>query len=123
MLKILTENELSNVLIVVTRYFGGILLGTGGLVRAYMSAFQEALNKVEIIHKEIGYNVKIEVEYKNLDNLKYILEKNKMKILQINYDKNVELLVEVPESKIGMTENTNFNIIKSQIVTKKYIEI
>ena len=52
MLNIITSKNITNVLVVVTRYFGGILLGKGGLVRAYTGAFQEALQKVEIIEKE-----------------------------------------------------------------------
>lgn len=49
MLQLLKKQELTNVIIVVTRYFGGILLGTGGLVRAYTEATKEALNKANIV--------------------------------------------------------------------------
>ena len=53
MLNILTSKNLSNCLVIVTRYFGGILLGTGGLVRAYTGAVQEALSKIKEINKDI----------------------------------------------------------------------
>ncbi len=49
MLNLLKKQNLSNVIIIVTRYFGGILLGTGGLVRAYTEATKEALNKAKIV--------------------------------------------------------------------------
>lgn len=59
MLKIILERGLSNILVIVTRYFGGILLGTGGLVRAYSGALEEALKKAQIIQKTKGYEAKI----------------------------------------------------------------
>ncbi len=59
MLKVILERGLSNILVVVTRYFGGILLGTGGLVRAYVGALEEALEKAQIIQKAKGYEAKI----------------------------------------------------------------
>ena len=49
MLNLLSKNDLMNVLLVVTRYFGGILLGTGGLVRAYTGASQQAIKKASIV--------------------------------------------------------------------------
>ena len=56
-LKIILEQGLSNVLVVVTRYFGGILLGTGGLVRAYSDATIKALGQTEYIGKIMGSKV------------------------------------------------------------------
>ena len=49
MLNLLSKNDLMNVLLVVTRYFGGILLGTGGLVRDYTEASQQAIKKASIV--------------------------------------------------------------------------
>lgn len=120
MLKILSEQNLSNILVVVTRYFGGILLGTGGLVRAYSGAVQEALKKTEIIKKTIGYEVKVKTEYKDLEKIKYELEKNKIKILKIEYKENIELSIEIADDKIDLLESLG---IKIQISTKKYVEI
>lgn len=53
MLNLLQKNELLNVIVVVTRYFGGILLGTGGLVRAYTQSVKEALEKAEVVTEEL----------------------------------------------------------------------
>ena len=80
-LKMILEKGLSNILVVVTRYFGGILLGTGGLVRCYSGATEEALKKAEIIQKTMGYEAKINVDYSNLEALKYTLEKMNIKVL------------------------------------------
>ena len=70
MLNILEGRNLSNVLVIVTRYFGGILLGTGGLVRAYSEATLKAIENSEIVEKVYGNVLNIEIEYKDLDNIK-----------------------------------------------------
>ena len=79
-LKIILEQGLSNILVVVTRYFGGILLGTGGLVRAYSEATIKALEKAVYINKIIGYKVKFCIEYDSFDSIKYYENKGYLKI-------------------------------------------
>jgi len=123
-LEILEKQNLCNVLVVVTRYFGGILLGTGGLVRAYSEATLKALDNTEHVTKIIGFEVSIEVDYKKLKDLKYFLEKENIKIIDTKYLENVEITAEIPENKLSLIlENVKKNIIKQQIKTKKYIEI
>ena len=75
MLNILKKENLCNVLVIVTRYFGGILLGTGGLVRAYSQSTQDVIEKSNIILKQEGYVAILEVEYKDLEKLRYICKK------------------------------------------------
>ena len=124
MLNILTSKNLSNCLVVVTRYFGGILLGTGGLVRAYTGAMQEALSGITEINKDIGIEVKFEVTY-----LYYICDycKDEIKILDMLYLENVDVTVETTSEKLEniekQKENLNFIIIKKEILKEKYIEI
>lgn len=126
-LKIVLEQGLSNILVVVTRYFGGILLGTGGLVRAYSDATLKALEKTEYIEKIIGYKVKVCVEYDQLDGLKYYANKSNLKIVNIEYLENVEVNVEIPKEKLDELTNNNskktFKILKCDILEEKYIEI
>ena len=74
-LKLILEKGLSNILVVVTRYFGGVLLGTGGLVRAYSGATEKALEKATIVEKSKGYEAKIVIDYNYLEPLKYYLKK------------------------------------------------
>lgn len=127
MLKVILENGLSNILVVVTRYFGGILLGTGGLVRAYSGALEEGLTKAEIIQKARGYKAKIQIEYQYLEPLKYYLEKMKIKILKIEYlekiEITIELLPELSEQFTNNYNNSNFTISKYDIVEEKFVEI
>lgn len=123
-LEILEKQNLSNVLVVVTRYFGGILLGTGGLLRAYSGATLEALKNLELVDKTLGYEVEIIVNYKDAEQLKYNLEKENIKIININYGENVELLAEIPETILDKILEKNQNkIIKTNIKTKKYVDI
>ena len=126
MLNILSSQNLRNVVVIVTRYFGGILLGTGGLVRAYTGAVQEALKNVEIIEKYLGLEVKIEVNYPNLEKLKYYLKQNEIKILSSEYLENIKVLVEMSEEKLNILlqnkDDINFNLINIEKVKEKYIE-
>ena len=126
MLNILSSQNLRNVVVIVTRYFGGILLGTGGLVRAYTGVVQEALKNVEIIEKYLGLEVKLEVNYPNLEKLKYYLKQNEIKILSSEYLENIKVLVEISEEKLeNLLESKNelnFNLINIEKVKEKYIE-
>ncbi len=126
MLNILSSQNLRNVVVIVTRYFGGILLGTGGLVRAYTGAVQEALKNVEIIEKYLGLEVKLEVNYPNLEKLKYYLKQNEIKILSSEYLENIKVLVEMSEEKLNILlqnkDDLNFNLINLEKVKEKYIE-
>ena len=126
-LKIVLEQGLSNVLVVVTRYFGGILLGTGGLVRAYSGATTSALEKVTYIKKTLGLEIKIIVEYDKFEQLKYYANKSNFKIVNTEYLENIEMIVEIPKEKLEeFTNNTSkkeFKILKYDILKEKYIEI
>ena len=127
MLNILTSQNLSNVLVVVTRYFGGILLGTGGLVRAYTGATIEALNNINMIDKELGLEVKLEVSYQDFEKAKYYLKQKDIKIVNSDYAENISIFIEVTKEKLQILDNEennlNFKIIKQKIIREKYIEI
>ena len=96
-LKIILEQGLSNILVVVTRYFGGILLGTGGLVKAYSSVTIKGLEKSKIVEKVFGYEIDIKCQYESLKNIEYLLNKNNIKILKKQYLEDIELKIEISE--------------------------
>lgn len=125
-LKILLENGLSNVLVVVTRYFGGVLLGTGGLVRAYSDATIKALGNARYIEKTIGYEMEIIVEYDQFEQFKYYANKSDIKIVKTEYLDNVNIIVEIAKDALDeFTNNANkktFKIIKYDILKEKFIE-
>lgn len=126
-LKIILEQGLSNVLVVVTRYFGGILLGTGGLVRAYSNSTLKALEKTEYIDKIIGYKVRLYIEYDKLEQLKYYANKSNLKIINIEYLENIEIIVEMQKERLKDFTNNNskkpLKILKYDILEEKYIDI
>lgn len=124
LLDILKNNNLNNVIIVVTRYFGGILLGTGGLVRAYSGVVEEALRKAQIIEKARGYEVKIQVNYDNLENLRYHLEKMNIKILKVEYSEKIEITIDILKNNLEeITKNNKLKIEKQNILKEKFVEI
>lgn len=86
-LNVLENNNLTNILAVVIRYFGGIKLGAGGLVRAYTKAVTECLNNTEIVNLTNGINFKIEFTYDNVKKIDSIL--NNSKITYKEYDNNI----------------------------------
>lgn len=111
MLDVLIGEELHNVAVVVTRYFGGTLLGTGGLVRAYASATQAGLSASKIITKRFGFKLKITTDYTGLGKIQYILGEKKIKTLDSEYTDRVVLHILIPnemldEIKEEVTEGT-----------------
>lgn len=127
MLNVLQSKKICNVLIIVTRYFGGILLGTGGLVRAYTGALQEALLNTTEIEKAIGIEAYIEVTYSDLEKAKYYISKKNVKMTKFDYNENVLIYIETIEKHfndiINSQNDLNFEIIKSGIIKEKYIQI
>lgn len=109
MLNILSKMEVTNVLVIVTRYFGGILLGTGGLVKAYSNSTKLALEKAEISMLEEGFVYKLELNYSDLENFKYFMKNNEIKILKEEYFENVKLSIFVPKNKIDCLNSNNIN--------------
>ena len=97
-LEVLRGRELTDVFIVVTRYFGGTLLGTGGLVRAYGAAAAKALAHTEIITRIYGFKLKITTDYTGLGKIQYLLAQRGVKVLDTAYTDRVEIMVLVPES-------------------------
>ena len=111
MLDVLLGEDLYNTAVVVTRYFGGTLLGTGGLVRAYSRAVQEALKACTVIEKCRGSLLEIETDYGDLGKIQYILGQRKIPLLQSAYTDRVVLEVILPvqgegELKKALTEST-----------------
>lgn len=99
MLDVLLSHELTNLVVVVTRYFGGTLLGTGGLVKAYQSAVIEGLNNSSIITKELGVQLKITTDYNMVGKIQYLAGQEQMTILSSFYTELACLTLLVPPSK------------------------
>ena len=126
MLNILQKNNIGNVLVVVTRYFGGILLGTGGLVRAYSDATIDAISKINLIENVLGIEAQAELEYDKFESFRYYCKKNDINIIKTDYKEKIVCLINLEENKKDKlmtdysTKNININNIK--ILRKKIIE-
>lgn len=99
MLDVLLLEDIHNVAVVVTRYFGGTLLGTGGLVRAYQGATKAGLEKATIIEKHLGQKLKITTDYNGIGKLQYIIGQMNLTTLHTEYTDIVELTVLVSPSQ------------------------
>ncbi len=94
-LEVITGRKLCNVCIVVTRYFGGTLLGTGGLVRAYTEAAKACIDATEIVHKCLVVPLRIITNYTDLGKIQYIFGNNKIVIKDSEYGQDVILKTEI----------------------------
>lgn len=102
MLDVLLREGITNAAVVVTRYFGGVLLGTGGLVRAYQAATQAGLAASKIIEKCQGTKLVIHTDYNGLGKLQYLFGQQKLAILNTEYAADVVMTVLVPSEQKDM---------------------
>ena len=98
MLDALLKEDIHDTCAVVTRYFGGTLLGTGGLVRAYSGALQEALKHAVILERQKGIRLEIRSDYGDIGKIQYLLGQNQIPLLSSSYTDSVLLEALVPES-------------------------
>ncbi len=112
MLDVLLGEDVHNACVVVTRYFGGVLLGTGGLVRAYSSSVSEGLKASVILEKVNGFALTIQTDYNGLGKIQYLLLQAGLTITDTRYTDSVEIDTLVPEDQYGtitaaITEGTS----------------
>ena len=126
MLNILQKNNLCNVLVIVTRYFGGILLGTGGLVRAYSDATLETIEIAEKVEKCMGQEAEVEIEYNNLENFKHYCKINNILIGDFVYSDMIVCKIQLQESSkqrlIEDFEIKKVNLLNLKFLSKKLID-
>ncbi|MBO4293636.1 MAG: YigZ family protein [Clostridia bacterium] len=127
MLNILQKNNLCNVLIIVTRYFGGILLGTGGLVRAYSDALSGAIEIANRVTQTIGYIIECTIEYSQFEKFQYYCKTNEIEIINSEYLDNIVCKIALEESKkerfLKDVNEKNINIIDYKIFNKTMVTI
>lgn len=129
-LNIIKSNNLQNVVIIVTRYFGGILLGTGGLTRAYSEAAGKVVEQSELIQKEPGMEVELEIDYNDNEKFKYYCQKNNVNIIKIEYTENILYKIELNEKEYKKIEERNktnnkqldINIKNIKLKCRKYVK-
>ena len=126
-LSVLSGRKLYNVVAVVTRYFGGVLLGSGGLVRAYSSAVEECLSKAVLKEMIEASRVNIEASYNDAGKLQYLFSQNNITVLSADYTDVVTFDILLPSGTEDfiikkITEATQ-NRASVDITDKNYYEL
>ncbi|HLR42071.1 MAG TPA: YigZ family protein [Pseudogracilibacillus sp.] len=127
MLEVLKKQNLKNTAVVVTRYFGGIKLGAGGLIRAYGSTTSETIKAIGVVRGELMQGFLLTFEYPQLGMIENQLRQSPHIIDKIHYVENVQMLVYVAIDQVDSFQEEMINLTNDMIVLdetdKKYVEI
>ena len=113
---IVSKENLNNILVVVVRYFGGIKLGAGGLVRAYTKSVTEALKNINQVELIKGKKVELEFNYNDEKQINYIL--NNSKIIDKTYNETIKYIVLIENSILDKLSNYKLNILEDIYIEK-----
>ena len=119
MLEVLTGQELHNVVAVVTRYFGGTLLGTGGLIRAYTKSTQEGIKESMVIEKCLGVMLSLTCDYTTSGKIQYLTATEHIPVLDTVYTDNVTFEMIVPVEEVGSVEKKFMEASMGKAVLEK----
>ncbi|GAA4794127.1 YigZ family protein [Olivibacter ginsenosidimutans] len=119
-LNVLLSQDLTNIIVVVVRYFGGTLLGVPGLINAYKSATQDAINQANIITRTVNDVYEVHVEYPQLNELMRVVKDEELTLLEQHFDNECSLVFEIRQSRVNQTlgqlqrlENVKVKYLKS----------
>lgn len=113
-LNVLENNDLNKVIVVVVRYFGGIKLGAGGLLRAYTKSATNVLDKTNLLNLEKGYKIKITTDYSNQKQLDYILKDSI--IINQKFDEKIEYEVLIKENDLDKLALYNYEVLSDEFI-------
>ena len=119
MLDILNSYGLTDCLLVVTRYFGGTLLGTGGLIRAYTKSTQEGIKESMVIEKCLGVMLSLTCDYTTSGKIQYLTATEHIPVLDTVYTDNVTFEMIVPVEEVGSVEKKFMEASMGKAVLKK----
>ena len=105
MLDVLLNEQIRNILVIVTRYFGGTLLGTGGLVRAYSMAAKAGIDASRIVTKYPASRIRIITDYNGVGKLQYIAAQAQIAVLDTEYTDKVTMTLLVPDGSMHSLKN------------------
>ncbi len=118
-LEVIKGAGLRNVLAVVIRYFGGVLLGTGGLIKAYTEAVKEAIANAEIYESRLCEELNISVDYSNLPKIQHLLGSYNEKIYQTEYLEKVSILLYITYNNANLIKNEILQLLNGDIYYPK----
>lgn len=126
MLEVLKKNQLQNTLAIVTRYFGGIKLGAGGLIRAYSTSVSEALKEIGIVQGKLQQILDIIIDYPQLGKLQNYLENEQITIQEIDYLEQITVKVAIDINQCESFQNALIDLFNNQLsiqlLDQKYVE-
>ncbi len=107
--------EVTNILIVVVRYFGGVKLGVGGLINAYRSTAQLALENASILEKTINLEYLISFDYKNMNKVMRIIKEKNLNIINQKLEMNCQITISVRKKESELVFETFKNLFEVTI--------
>ncbi len=119
MLEVLLKAEVTDVVAVVTRYFGGTLLGTGGLVRAYTQAVQKGLENAGIALMQYKEEMTLMLEYTEVGKVQHLLGAKGIQILRSDYTDKVEFDIRIPKEQEEAVEKALIEATAGRVTVKK----
>lgn len=123
MLEVLTGEGIRNAAVVVTRYFGGVLLGTGGLVRAYTYAVQEGLKNCRIGRMRKGFEVEVCTDYNGIGKILHLLGNAGIEPLSGDYTDKVALRLHVPVEQADSLQGQMMDVTGGKVVFRRVNEL
>lgn len=102
-LNMLLSNDLTNVLIVVVRYFGGTLLGVPGLINAYKTASQEALAAASIVERTVNDIYQLHFDYLQMNDVMRVMKEDQLTILKQDFEVSCSLTFEIRQTQVNHT--------------------
>ena len=106
--------DVTNILIVIVRYFGGTLLGVSGLINAYRNAAADSLNNAEILEKLIESSFQLSFTYEELNKVMLIIKHESFKITSTNFQESCSLIFSVRKSEVVKAKEIFNNLYKVQ---------
>lgn len=118
-LKALQLMKLKNVTAVVTRYFGGIKLGAGGLIRAYSNSVTEAAQNIGVVKCVMQQLIQFSIPYNRIDEINHYLEENRISIASQEYTTNVTIQIYLDLDQIQKVEGSLINLLSGKVEFNK----
>lgn len=116
-LNVLEKENITNVLAIVVRYFGGIKLGAGGLVRAYSKAVRELIKTSNLIELVNGKKIEINFNYSDEKNINYILKEEQ--IIKKDYSDKVTYIALIKDNILEKLKNFNYKVLEDTYIEKR----
>jgi uncharacterized YigZ family protein len=118
-LSVLLYSEIGEIVAVVTRYFGGTKLGTGGLVRAYSSSVKNAIAGLSVKEKKDVLSLTVTLDYSKLTAVKLLIKSFSTEIIEENYEADVSLKIEIPRRKKDSFTQAITDLTRGEILITK----